>query len=193
MSIKIDESVLVKLETIFRKSAVNKTEIDWEIKKAFTTGIDKKFFKVVTELLAPYTKDIIGDFEIHIAMLLEESIPLDIHTDYVKGDENPGYALLIPLETVDAHTIIFNEECIDSFEMFQKNNDPLEKNATEYQNTLLSHCTPEELSYVSIKKIEKWERGKLIHWDRRLLHTSDNFVTDSVKEKTAIVIFASKG
>jgi hypothetical protein len=44
---------------------------------------------------------------------------------------------------------------------------------------------------VSLYAVYKWKIGSVIAWDRKLLHCSDNFLVNGVKEKTALVIFTN--
>jgi len=170
-----------------------KTEtLNTGIPKAFTSGIDNRFYTYIKKILDPVLVDKIGDYKIHTAMFLREFSPWAIHTDYNKGDDNPGFAVLIPLETVESHTVIFNEICTDVFETFKKENKQIDNNARYLHETLLSHISIDDLKYVSVKAIEKWQERKLIIWDRNLLHTSDNFLKNNIKEKKAIVIFTSR-
>lgn len=185
----IQENSFSQLEKLIEKTTVEKTLNDG-IKKAYTTGIDSKFNQIIKSILS--IEPVIGDYEIHVSMLLEEFTPWVIHTDYNKGDDNPGYAVLIPLETVDSNTVIFNEECLDDFELYKKTNTHKENNASSLKSSILSHIDKEDLKYVSVKSIEKWEKGKLIVWDRKLLHTSDNFLQNNIETKRAFVMFTSK-
>jgi len=126
-------------------------------------------------------------------MMLKEKTPWRIHSDYVKGDDDPDIAILIPLnvEELNTHTIIFNEKCLDSFPQFILNNNKLEHNAKDLYNNLCSHDTVDHLEYVSLLAAYKWLPGSMIYWDRRLLHCSDNFLKAGIKEKTALVFFTT--
>jgi hypothetical protein len=124
-------------------------------------------------------------------MLLKEKFPWQIHTDYIKGDENPDLAVLIPLNKtlIDTNTVIFNEMCTDNFSTFKLNNAKLLDNATDIHNSLMSHELIENLEYLSLKGCYRWAPGSVIYWDRKLLHGSDNFLKNNIAEKTALVLF----
>ena len=62
---------------------------------------------------------------------------------------------------------------------------------TQRELELMSHINPATLDLVTVKKIMRWEKKKLIMWDRALLHCSDNFILKT-KSKTALVLFLSK-
>jgi hypothetical protein len=189
MSIFLQDSSFLQLEKLIQKTTTEKT-LNSGFPKAYTTGLDSKFNQILKSILS--VESIIGEYNVHVAMLLEEFIPWGIHTDYSKGDNNPGYAVLIPLETVDSNTVIFNEECLDNFNLFKKTNKHKENNALLLKSSILSHIDSEDLKYVTVKSIENWEKGKLIVWDRKLLHTSDNFLQNNIKIKRAFVVFTSK-
>jgi len=117
-----------------------------------------------------------------------------IHTDYGKtfGDEkNPSGNYLIPFTEGNTHTIVFNEECTDSFEEYIQQNKELENNATHLFNDYCTHETYERLKYVSLLNIYKWDIGSVIHWDRKLLHCSDNFLNNGLLEKSALLLFTN--
>ena len=63
---------------------------------------------------------------------------------------------------------------------------------TENENKLLSHIDKKLLSKLSIDKVCKWKKGKLIAWHRKLAHTSDNFLQDGIKRKIALVLFLNE-
>jgi len=166
--------------------------------RAYTNGFQQN------DLIYPFIKhkilnrlEVLLDCSINLlhGMLLKEKLPWEIHTDYVKGDLNPDMGILIPLNTqpVNTHTVIFNETCTDTFDVYLKNNTKLINNATDIHNTLMSHEKIERLEYVSLFGAFCWEPGSVIYWDRKLLHASDNFLKNSVTEKTALVLFTNLG
>src|SRR6056300_1720282 len=75
--------------------------------KAFTNGLRKSDIQILESSFQEY----LTNEKIHIAMVLVEFIPWVIHTDYKKGDDNPGKAILIPWQTQSTATVIFNETC----------------------------------------------------------------------------------
>jgi len=125
-------------------------------------------------------------------MLMKETTPWQIHTDYIKEDSNPDMALAIPLNTdpMETHTVIFNEESqVDFDNGYINTHETLEKNARYLYNDLCSHCDEHKLGYVSVRNIYKWHPGSVIYWDRKLLHCSDNFLRNNIKTKIGLVIF----
>jgi len=161
---------------------------------AYTNGFTKNDFiyplikKLVLDKLEQITNKKIN---LTHGMLLKEKFPWGIHTDFIKDDRTPDFAFLIPLHSADTHTIVFNEECVTSFDDYMKSNNKLGFNAKELYNTLCSHETIEHLEYVSLFHAFKWQIGSMIYWDRKLLHCSDNFLQNGLIEKTALVIFTN--
>lgn len=165
--------------------------------KAYTNGFEPKDFiyPAINQLVIKRCESALGSsLKVLHGMLLKEKTPWSIHTDYVKGDSDPNIAILIPLNTeeLNTHTVVFNEKCSDSFPQFILNNNKLEHNAKDLYNSLCSHETVDHLEYVSLLAAYKWIPGSMIYWDRRLLHSSDDFLKTGIKEKTALVIFTTK-
>lgn len=172
------------------------SELDPAKERNYTNGFKQG------DLIYPFIKkQVLDRIEILIGrkinllhgMLLKEKSPWYIHTDYVKGDENPDIAILIPLnaEIINTSTVVFNEECTDKFSTYKLNNKKLENNAASLCDNLMSHETIENLEYVSLQGSYKWIPGSVICWDRKLLHSSDNFLKNGLMEKTGLVLFTT--
>jgi hypothetical protein len=164
------------------------------VSRAYTNG-----FKT-TDLIYPFIKKRVieriqqqlgVELKLTIGMYLKEFLPWEIHTDYNKGDQHPGLAVLIPLHTdaINTHTVMFNEECTNDFTTYRAEHEKLEHNAVNLQQTLMSHESVEHLEYVSLLAAIPWSLGSVLYWDRRLLHSSDNFVANGILEKHALVMF----
>ena len=138
---------------------------------------------------------------IAVGMHLITKDPYGIHNDkHGKGDAGKGMAYLIPLWTKPAigetksRTIIFNES-------FSKSNrvpdfiasDPPKKipDAGHIWEEIPQNLPIEWSQYFSVGYVAEWYFGSLIYWDRDLFHCSDNFLEKGIKEKSALVIFAS--
>lgn len=129
-------------------------------------------------------------------MLLNSKQPFGIHTDYNKGDTNPDMAILVPLHPTDldktyTSTVVFNEECLDSFEEYAKINESKTPNCIDLRTSLLSHESEENLSKVSLYDIYNWHHGSAIYWNRKLLHSSDNYLANDLEGKTALILFTT--
>ena len=162
--------------------------------KAYTNGFGPTdlIFPLIKEKVINKVESLIGrNINLYTGMMLKESVPWEIHTDYIKGDQDPDLGILIPLnlEPVDTHTVLFNEPCLNSFQQYISENTKLENNAKDLHNNLMSHETVDNLEYVSLAKIARWVPGSAICWDRKLLHASDNFISAGIQEKTALVLF----
>lgn len=173
---------------------------------SYTNGFEKDdtIYQLIMKIIYPKINDVATEnFELSCGFILKANDPFGIHTDYWHAHDKRrkvvGQAILIPLSVSpsaasmsDTHTIIFDQICTDNFWEFKKNNKPIEditNSAVYLHKTLLSHCSPDDLSYVSVKNICSWEPGSFLYWDRRLLHSSANFLTTSIKQKRCLVMF----
>lgn len=163
--------------------------------------------KMLMKKVYPKLKSAISDeFELACGILLKANDPFNIHTDYRldfdKSSIVVGPAVIIPLSiTPDnikmnkTHTVIFDQECTNNFKIFKENNKPIvqsEISAVHLHNTFCSHCTIEDLSYLTVNTICEWAPGSFFYWDRRLLHTSDNFHDSGIIQKRALILFFDK-
>lgn len=165
--------------------------------KAYTNGFGQQdliYPLIKTKVINKIEKLLGRSINLHTGMLLKESIPWEIHTDYIRNDQYPDLAVLIPLnlEPLNTHTVIFNEPCKNSFQQYIRENTKLEHNAKDLHNTLMSHESIDNLEYVSLLKVAPWIPGSAVCWDRKLLHASDNFIAAGIKEKIALVMFTSQ-
>lgn len=163
-------------------------------KQAYTNGFRH------SDLIYPFVKSRVIDrvskhlempLNLTVGMKLEEFEPWTIHTDYTKSDQCPGLAVLIPLNTkpLNTATVIFNEECTDNFSQYISTHSKQHNHAAHLHDTVMSHETRDHLEYVSLAMTAPWIPGSVIFWDRRLLHSSDNFLAQQVTVKTALVMF----
>lgn len=164
------------------------------VAQAYTNGFkttDAVYLFVKKRVIQPIEQQLRINLQLTHGMYLKEFIPWQIHTDYNKGDQKPGLAVLVPLhtDTIDTHTVIFNEECLDDFDSYRSQHQPLTDNAKALHQTLMSHEPAHHLEYVTLWCSIPWTPGSVIYWDRRLLHASDNFVANGVLEKHALVMF----
>ena len=162
----------------------NRNESASESDKAYTNGISETDCKILGKIF----EDLIPGQSIGHAMVLVEHKPWVIHTDYLNNnDKNPANAILIPNQDIETSTLIFNEECTaENFDDF-----PTVKNhvSEEIYEQYLSHCDWHKVQKVSVNEIYKWRRGTGVVWDRKALHSSDNFLKNGVTTKIALTIF----
>ena len=158
-------------------------------KQTLTNGFN---YSLVKKIVNKKLENIFGEFNVRDCMILEETKPWDIHTDFDKGDTDPYFACLIPLEHdgKDTHTVVFNEEAKNKEEIFEL---PDSSNKLDTQTlAMLDHCNDKKLQRVSLLSSYKWKRGSLICWHRKLLHASDNFQKNNLDKKKALVMFLNK-
>ena len=123
-------------------------------------------------------------------MILSAFKPWSIHSDYDKGDTNPGNGILIPYKTQNSHTIIFNEHCKTG--LGDCTNIPGNTVDKELWNKYLSHIPKNDLLKVTLKEIYAWNHGTGVIWSRLELHCSDNFIKNNIDTKIALVIFTER-
>jgi hypothetical protein len=152
-------------------------------------GVDDFKKKLLSKILTPYLKPIIGNFEIGKAVASNSYNPGEIHTDYYEITGNPHYAILIPLETVNSHTVVFKEGSKVSFEEWMPTAKKADNNCAYLHDTILNHIPKEELEFVTLDSISKWDAGSLIIWHMLAFHTSDNFIGNGLTNKKSFIIF----
>jgi len=146
---------------------------------------------LLNKLIDHKLRKILKPFSVHRSMILNEISPWAIHTDVHIGDKNPDFGVVLPIVFNDknTHTIVFNETGYDDD---WKETQTLKNTIWSNQELqLLSHINKSNLQYVTLNKTLKWMSRKLIGWDRKLLHCSDNFINETEK-KTALVLFLSE-
>ena len=160
-------------------------------KKAYTTGFPWQDLPI--NAIKNKIQKKFPDSNITVSMFLEEFIPWTVHTDYFKNDKVPNYALLFPLEyeNKDTHTIIFHQQATTK-DWKTKLDKSTGYTYTVEQKRLLDHIDKDLLSKLSIDKVYKWQKGKMIAWHRKFLHTSDNFANSGMKNKIALVLFMNQ-
>jgi hypothetical protein len=127
---------------------------------------------------------------------LQSFIPYEIHCDsghlHLKDDEEPYYLFIVPLETVDVRTIVFDQISNDlHFTEYKEVNKPLpdaEQMTEEEYQQYFSHCWPQERPYLSINHVFKWQAGKLLACDMHYFHASDNYIKNGLTEKNCLVL-----
>jgi hypothetical protein len=152
--------------------------------------------ELTNEVLSLLPVEATENMVIDIAFYLQSFYPFQVHNDYqwitVDDDETPFYVVVIPLETVDACTIVLNQIGKNvHFEHYKENNPQLEKKdqlSDEDFEKYFSHCWPHEQPYISIKDIFKWDAGKSLLIDARYFHASDDYKKNNLHEKNCIVL-----
>lgn len=169
----------------FGKTVSNRTHWDPDKNKDITDSI---LFNLPEEI----TKNILVDIAYH----LQSFYPYDIHCDCgwlnLQHDECPYYLIIIPLESVNARTIILNQTSNGlHFVDYKNENKELpesEQISQEDFDTHLSHCWPQEKKYISVNKIFDWVEGDVLLCDIRRFHLSDNYRKNNLLEKNCITL-----
>jgi hypothetical protein len=187
----MDESMLALLD---RLCANKQFELDGDGKN-FVSGLDAKDIGLLkTAGVFDYVETLIGKFDLSIGMFLDARVPYQIHTDYTKPEDeeidiNVGMAVLVPLETKNTSTIIFNQQC-EQQDLVKSLPDLPEHVDHKFWIKNLSHCNPWLRFKVSVKSVHTWTRGHPILWHRLQLHSSNNFL-DKYENKRALVLFTN--
>jgi len=173
--------------------------------RAYTNGFTSSdiIYQIFKRIVFNKIEDAL-EKNVHVkcGMYLKEVKPWGIHTDYRHSfdqDNIPDLAVLIPLKIISSngepamtHTVVFNELCETNFDDYRLHHQRLTSHSKHLHETHCSHCNIDGLEYVSVKGIYAWQPGSIIYWDRKMLHCSDNFLTNHINEKQALVLFTSR-
>jgi len=200
---RYDSDTLQKIKNYMREHGVETPYVhNWEGPKfGKTLSIKYKinFYdhqELQDLIISGLPKEIADSMIVVAATQLKSYFPYEIHCDcgwFEYGEnEAPFYVFIIPLETVDARTITFNQTATYlHFVEYKEHNEPLpveEQMTEEVYQQHLSHCWPQERPYLSIDKIFAWKQGSVFMFDIRKWHSSDNFPINGVNEKNCVVL-----
>jgi SAM-dependent methyltransferase len=161
-----------------------------------------KIAKILSDKLSQYFSREIVCRDWHI---LNSFQPYDVHSDALDLD-NTGthlpegweyaYTFLIPLETYDTNTIIFDQESYNhkGGHNWIKFDEPelLDEIDDDTYEKYLTHCERDIIKRLSIEKIYNWKKGDLLVASRHALHASDNYLNNYILEKRALVGWSIK-
>jgi 2-polyprenyl-3-methyl-5-hydroxy-6-metoxy-1,4-benzoquinol methylase len=161
-----------------------------------------KIGKILSDKLSHYFSREIMCTDWHI---LNSFQPYDIHADGYDlnnlGTHLPegweyAYTFLIPLDTYDTKTIIFEQESytFKGGRNWLKHDKPelLDVIDDDTHKKYFSHCDREIVRHLSIDTEFKWEKGELLAASRHALHASDNYLNNRILEKRALVGWSIK-
>jgi len=186
MQFRLNEIQQQVVDTLVKKYKDNKQP--GRSDKAYTNGVSDTECKILESVFA----DLLPNQTISHAMVLVEFAPWVIHTDYTNNnDKRPANAILIPFKDEQSHTLIFNEECtVEGINLIEETFPDIDNHiGKEIYDQHLSHCRWETVRKVSIDEIYQWQRGTGVIWDRKKLHSSDNFIKNGVSVKIALTMF----
>jgi hypothetical protein len=169
----------------FGKTLSTRTMWDSQKNKEITDKILSRIPKEITE-------NLLVEFSFH----LRSFYPYDIHCDCgwlkLDSDESPYYLIIIPLESVDAKTIVLNQTSHGLYFVDYKSNQNILSKSDRISDddfeSYFNHCWPQEKDYISIHKIFDWMVGNALIFDLRYFHSSDNYQKNNVIEKNCITI-----
>lgn len=137
------------------------------------------------------------DYAVVECVYQELFLPWDIHADYDRPTKfkSPWYSVLIPLESYDSNTIIFDQiaEYNDFWKYKQISkpaNNPID---LDFWNNHLGFCWDDDRQYLSVRHVSKpWSAGNILCFPRNLLHSSDAFHKKILGPKCFIQILLDK-
>lgn len=156
-----------------------------------------EFRKTIIIVESKLKKEFGDDINIGTMHILKSYQPYKCHTDaedkQAKVDDNHygAYTFVIPLETCDSYTIVFNEwhdngKLIDDW--LRDNPGTMPKNviSDEIYEKHLSAEFKDYMDYLSIDTIFPWTKGGCLAMSRYRFHGSDNFPL-RIKSKLGII------
>jgi hypothetical protein len=131
--------------------------------------------------------------------ILEAFIPFPIHNDVLhvipESGQSRYYTLILPIEEVEAKTFICQETADSEYiDDYMKVSQPIEESqrfTQDFWEKNLSHCPINQRQYVSHEFTFDWALGSLLAFDRRRFHVSNNFLTNGITSKKALVSFTN--
>lgn len=162
--------------------------------------IARETFKKTNIILETKLKKEFGDdLNIGTIHILKSYQPYKCHTDALDGqakmdDYHYGaYTFVIPLETCDSYTIVFNEwyekgKLLDEWLADYPELKPKDTISEEIYQKHLSAEHKEYMRYLSIDTIFPWTKGGCLAMSRYKFHGSDNFPT-VMKSKLGIIVW----
>ena len=142
---------------------------------------------------------IVGDWHLHDSLK-----PYPLHGDaydekesatYLPDDVDYAWTFIIPLDTYNANTVIFNESSPDLKNMFDwihERNPPKKHSITdEVYEQYLTHCDRMTCEHLSIEEIFPWNKGWLNGTDRRRIHCSDDYSNRGLTGKRGLVAWST--
>lgn len=159
-----------------------------------------RFKKTLDIITTKIKKEFGDDVEIHGKHILNSYQPYKIHTDGILGesgiDENNygAWTIVIPLETCNSNTIIFNEWYVPTKSLIDYINEGAEKKNGVSDEVYEKHLSAEfkpYMEYLSLDVIFPWKRGSLMAASRYKFHASDNFPANGLLNKRAIILWTT--
>lgn len=140
--------------------------------------------------------------EVLYAKILDANIPGGPHADTSLPNPIPpnyklpnfGRTFIIPIDSVNTHTILFNESVPAGEDTIHYIDNVLpqltESISDDIYTRYLTHCPKFWRNKLSIDKIFPWESGDMLIFDRNKLHCSDNYLVNNLNNKKGFVIWS---
>jgi hypothetical protein len=156
----------------------------------------KKDKHITDKILSQLPREVTQNLLVEINFHLQSFYPYDIHCDCgwlkLAEDESPYYLIIIPLESVEAKTVVLNQTSHGLHFIDYKNDTNVlsesERISDNDFETYFSHCWPQEKSYISVNQVFNWAAGDALMLDMRYFHSSDNYRKNNVVEKNCITL-----
>lgn len=151
----------------------------------------------IRNTLTTALEPVIGPFVSVKSHILDSRLPWDVHNDYViecsQSQLVPYCVVMIPLDTTPAKTVLFKQGAeYKEFGRYKDEHPPIPDHVPhEAWNGMLGHCRVKDRFWLSIDQVYDWQQGDLVVFDRRQWHSSDNFVSNGLDNKRAIILFTS--
>lgn len=157
-------------------------------------------YEIVNDLISDRIKEhfhpqiIVGS-----AHILTAYFPYRAHGDAIFGEygwNNDTYAawtLIIPLDDYDSNTILFNEVSYKTklVPEYIKDREPIDSIDKETFDKYFSLECEENLRYLSIDQVYKWEKARCFAASRYKFQGSDNFLKKNVPYKQALICWTA--
>ena len=141
------------------------------------------------------------DLEIFDPHILNSYYPYSMHTDGLdSGTDNvtrySAWTFVIPLDTYDSYTILFNEYDTTTKQVDQYvRNNPTAKiqnqMSDEFVAQHLSHNVPEFMKYFTLEAMYKWNKRSCFATSRYKFHGSDFYLKNGVTMKRGIIMWGT--
>lgn len=121
-------------------------------------------------------------------------LPWDIHADLDRKDKGskPWFTIIIPMENYASRTIIFDQTSpgYNDFQTYKSKNKKADHPVDlDFWNENLSHCWDEDREYLSLKYVShEWRTGDALFFNRKYIHSSDNYHVRGVGPKKFLQI-----
>jgi|TARA_B110000902_G_scaffold244130_1_gene297061 hypothetical protein len=196
-----DTSMSPLAEHLFQQDPSTHTTANYHIFEKF---YDNPAWSNLVDIIQPkleaeFSPDIRAS-HIHI---LDSWFPYGLHNDAeqpnMKIAPEPAWTLIIPLDTCDSTTYVFNERSgFKDPNLFARHygiesHDLQTTGLTqaEFDEDFAPITDPANLSYLTVETKYKWKRGSCFAADRFKYHCSSNYLNKGIKHKRAIILWTS--